>query len=69
MTLVSGWCITDDHEICPYIYATIVCTCDCHEENDEATDSQVEVVEEATGLDHEVEEAQGIEDDTQRIGS
>ena len=64
MTLVSGWCITDDHEICPYIYATIVCTCDCHEENYEATNSQVEVVEEATGLDHEVEEAQGIEDDT-----
>lgn len=64
MTLVSGWCITDDHEICPYIYATIACTCDCHEENDEATDSQVEVVEETTGLDHEVEAPQGIEDDT-----
>ena len=65
MTLVSGWCITDDHEICPYQYAAVTCTCDCHEENDEGIFGQVEVVEEASGLDPEVEAAQGIEDDTQ----
>jgi hypothetical protein len=35
----------------------VACTCDCHEENDEATVRQVEVVEEATGLGNEVEEA------------
>ena len=65
MTLVSGWCITDDHDICPRSHHYKQCTCECHKENDEATDRQVEVVEEATGLDHEVEAAQGIEDDTQ----
>ncbi len=65
MTLVSGWCITDDHEICPHVYAMVACTCDCHEENDEAVHGQVEVVEEASGLDHEVETTEGIEDDTQ----
>lgn len=130
MTLVSGWCITDDHEICPHVYAMVACTCDCHDEreipviasngdrveftykgeprrgvavhtqrnlaggyldldapddmngfvsyrvdemtdlrvlreNDEAVHGQVEVVEEASGLDPEVEATQGIEDDTQ----
>jgi len=59
VTLVSGWCITDDHDICPYAYATVTCTCNCHEENDEGTDRQVEVVEETSGLDHEVEDAEG----------
>jgi hypothetical protein len=43
----------------------VACTCDCHEENDEAVHGQVEVVEEAASVDPEVEATQGIEDDTQ----
>jgi hypothetical protein len=62
---MSGWCITDDHDVCPRSSHYKQCTCECHEENDEAVHGQVEVVEEAAGLDPEVEAAQGIEDDTQ----
>lgn len=66
MTLKSGWCLTDDHDICPRSHRYKQCTCTCHTErlNDETVHSEVEVVEEAAGLGAEVEAPQGIEDDT-----